>query len=315
MTEHHDTADTPDSYTEVYAEPIRAHRFWFLNPDKMELRGMNGFLWESGLMEARCAVHNHESPYWPSEDWSDHQSIFSKSTYPEIMPVCYCGVNAYKLTTPIPQTYEPGPTEILVHGIVDLGGNVHEYELGYRAQYGLIREAMILSDIPFGFRFTNYLEQKYEAPFRVMLAREWLEEWEATYGRDRESDEENSDAETTSGAGSKKDSNQRTNQGASQGTIPGQIIRQALAQAVATSVSGSVSGPYYYLDDDPFSKRPSIFKRVIRRIRGLGGGFAVNLILAGLNLGLAVKFNYWWNWGAFGFLLGVLLVMLLQTNR
>jgi hypothetical protein len=188
----------------VFAEPVRAHRYWFLDTKKMHLFGMNGNAWDTGFLEARCLTWQHPAPHWVGPSSDDNERLFWLSLGAAgVMPgECMCGVNAYKLTTPVetdPSTMGKG--KILVHGLVDLGGRVHEYERGYRAQYGLMVEAMILSQVPFGSNFSGYLEAKYECPFRVMTPADWKTEWEATYGRDRETVEEDQNTQATAGAG------------------------------------------------------------------------------------------------------------------
>jgi hypothetical protein len=178
----------------VFAEPVRGHRYWFLDTKKMHLFGMNGYAWDTGFMEARC-TNGHESPHWSSLEETS-ASIGGLLYWPLGAGECMCGVNAYKLTTPV-ETATMDQGKIHVHGLVDLGGRVHEYERGYRAQYGLMVEGMILTHIPFGSNFTGYLEAKYECPFKVMTPADWKVEWEATYGRDRETVEEDQNTQAT----------------------------------------------------------------------------------------------------------------------
>ena len=186
----------------VFAEPVRAHRYWHLDIPAMRLNGMAGHAWDTGMLEAVCTTFPHESPRWPDPENENSRLLTALAGASEGQ--CLCGVNAYKLTHPIDATYgqqfnDDGKNSPMVHGIVDLGGRVHEYDRGYRAQYGLIIEATILTRIPYGTNFTSYLADKYECPVRVLSPSDWKTEWEATYGRDRETETENTDTKTSTG--------------------------------------------------------------------------------------------------------------------
>ncbi len=183
----------------VFAEPVRGHRYWHLDIPAMRLNGMAGHAWDTGMLEAVCTTFPHESPRWPEPENETSRLLTALAGASEGQ--CLCGVNAYKLTHPIDATYgqQFNDDGEMVHGIVDLGGRVHEYDRGYRAQYGLIIEATILTRIPYGTNFTNYLADKYECPVRVLSPADWKTEWEATYGRDRETETENTDTKTSTG--------------------------------------------------------------------------------------------------------------------
>lgn len=189
------------SQPEIVPQTVMAQRLWRWTPD-YGLEGMRK-VWTSGFMEADCH-RGHESPFWNPDAHGSY---------------CLCGVNAYKLT----HLFDPGdlrwaqgmeleyrdmfqPTQVdalPVLGIVELGGNVHEYEFGYRAQYARITEGTILTSLPIDRQLLTDLEDRYDAPFRVQAYDEWKEEWEATYGRDRETEEadQGSEAGEETGAG------------------------------------------------------------------------------------------------------------------
>lgn len=184
-----------------FAEPVTGHRSWRLNPKSMTLEAAYGS-WTTGLLEARCHKYNHEAPHWPEPvpDMGSSRYLPHAWEYKDELQ-CMCGINAYKLHMPLDQWRmttdeddEPS-LDLQVVGIVDLGGIVHEYEHGYRGQYGRIMEAVVVSHVPYGSRFLGYLSDKYEAPFRVMSWSEYTKEWEATHGRDWETEEEDQDAE------------------------------------------------------------------------------------------------------------------------
>lgn len=172
------------------AEPIIGHRGWVLDIPKMELGSAMG-PWVAGFKKAECL-----QPFSPHLSPSDD---------------CNCGINVYKLWVPLsPSAFGGGcpcpmcsvwstphrevAPNVPVFGIIDLGGKINEFDEGYRAEYGRLAEATIIDRVPWGRRFTGYLEEKYEAPFRVMTYAEYREEWEATHGRDRE--EETDDPST-----------------------------------------------------------------------------------------------------------------------
>ncbi len=198
------------SEPEVVAQTVMAQRLWRWTPD-YGLEGMRK-VWTSGFMEADCH-RGHESPFWNPDGHNSYFEWPHTSNTNELLtsePPCLCGVNAYKLT----HLFDPGdlrwaqgmeyqnifqPTQVdalPVLGIVELGGNVHEYEYGYRAQYARITEGTVLTSLPIDSRLLTDLEDRYEAPFRVQAYDEWKEEWEATYGRDRETEETDQGSET-----------------------------------------------------------------------------------------------------------------------
>lgn len=178
--------------TDVLAQPVIGHRVWAWTPGE-GLRGMRG-VWESGLLEAECGS-GHDAPHWT--DPSIYERFENPIFYYSNPAVCLCGVNAYKTHVPLKKglwDWAGSEGRLPVIGTVELGGNVHEYTKGYRAQYGMIVEGTVITSFPISD--VSELEEKYDAPFRVMSYEDYYEEWEATYGRDRETVEEDSDAET-----------------------------------------------------------------------------------------------------------------------
>ena len=171
------------------AEPIVAQRLWRLalnehTADWM-LRGRADVYWETGEMSALCNQAAHPAPHWSATH------------------ACYCGINAYKLTT-YPDDLQWAAAEGLTYnelgvvGIVELGGEIHEYEMGYRAEHALMLEATVLTPWPMGEWFLEELAERYQCPFRAISLEEWRTEWEVTYGRDRETSEK--DQGTKAGA-------------------------------------------------------------------------------------------------------------------
>lgn len=167
------------------AMPVTGHRVWGLDVKGMRLTSAYGG-WDSGLMEAVChADGSHEAPHWPEQG----------------SPSCMCGINAYKLRKPLTALHTAKDGSPGVAGIVDLGGRVYEYEDGYRAQYGRLMEATIITPTPYGGRFLSYLSEKYEAPFRAMSWFDYQNEWSVTHGRDRETIAEDQDTEAGAPSG------------------------------------------------------------------------------------------------------------------
>lgn len=173
-------------------DPIVAQRLWRLALREYtadwQLRGRADVYWEAGEMSARCNVSKHPAPHWANRHAPD---------------TCYCGINAYKLTT-FPDDLQwaardgLGVNELGVVGIVELGGEIHEYARGYRAQHALMLEATVLTPWPIGEWFLEELAERYQCSFRAIPLEEWRTEWEVTYGRDRETSEK--DQGTQAGA-------------------------------------------------------------------------------------------------------------------
>ena len=234
----------------VLAEPVIGHRYWTLDIDRMQLNGMAGNPWLTGEMEAVCNKGRHDAPDWTATALSeaDLERLLGVPLPVWIDPAkgygdwCMCGINAYKLTHPVDfheTMVKPESIAVGVHGVVELGGRVVEYERGYRAQYGLIREATLITRQQFGGRFLGYLEDKYECPFRTLTASEWRKEWEATYGRDWGTEKEDRDAETAAPPGTGKTTN-------ALGTLTGdswQSIQDSARAALEAYGPGSLLTP------------------------------------------------------------------------
>lgn len=201
---------------EVLTQPVMAQRIWQWRPGD-GLWGMRE-KWDSGFMEAECKFKRHKAPHWNPEGFVNDPTLMlqmqlmgqilgSKSDAKPPKPPCLCGINAWKLTHLFSEAemvwpVSSGPfadpfffllSQIPVLGIVELGGEVHEYDFGYRAQYGSLVEATVLTPLPIDPQSLTQLEDQYQASFRVMPYPEWRQEWEATYGRDRETKEKDQD--------------------------------------------------------------------------------------------------------------------------
>lgn len=197
---------------EWVAQTVMGQRLWRWIPGD----GLHGMVckWESGFMQAECTKGKHDAPYWtesvvPPETSDPYIQTWHSLIYDQ--PLCLCGVNAWKLTHLFDEmdlgwaqgldfgtlAFQPEVVEALpVLGIMELGGEVHEYEKGYRAEYGLIVEGTVLTSLPVDESALSELETTYDAPFRVRTYDDWKTEWEATYGRDRETAKKDQSAET-----------------------------------------------------------------------------------------------------------------------
>lgn len=185
----------------MVAEPVTAHRTWRYDIEAGRLRSQFG-VWDSAFLEARCFQYDHESPHLgPVPDEFMSLSLALSGLRSPYRDGCLCGINAYKLGYPLNVSYgravdEKEKAVLTAVGIVDLGGAVHEYENGYRAQYGRIMELTLLSRDSIGGRIIHYIERNYEVPVRVMTVAEYRYEWEATYGRDWKAAQEDQRSET-----------------------------------------------------------------------------------------------------------------------
>lgn len=94
-------------------EPIIGYRGWNWSHTQQRLIGANGYAWESARLKAVDTQKQHSAPY----------------------PGCLCGINAYK--DPL------GPRRFNIIGKVHLTGIVDEYDRGYRAEHGEIKEIFI----------------------------------------------------------------------------------------------------------------------------------------------------------------------------
>jgi hypothetical protein len=184
---------------DVEAEPIVAQRLWRLmlnDHGAWVLTGQYQQEWETAAYTASC----NKQPGFIYDSRPSHAAPdFSSSSNP-----CLCGVNAYKLTT-FPDSFRWAMSAqdneddgIGVVGIVELGGRVVEYERGYRAEHALIMELTLLTRLPLDPALLEELTLRYDCPVRQLSYTDWKEEWEVTYGRDRET--ETTDRGTQAGA-------------------------------------------------------------------------------------------------------------------
>lgn len=196
------TAPEPvSSEIEESPQTIMGHRTWRWVPGE----GLYGKVkrWKSGFMEAKCP-QKHDAPHWPEVPGAFDPAMVAVYQMAGLDAGCLCGINAYKQTHLLsggsfgwaPPGDHRFDESLPVIGVVELGGEVHEYSEGYRAQYGQIVNATIITSLPIDKSALQDLEDQYDAPFRTLTYDEWEYEWEATHGRDRKAEAEDQGPQT-----------------------------------------------------------------------------------------------------------------------